>query len=383
MPLNADDLGWLTVSLLTHQSATLMHQLMQRFATPEEALATDWPEASDAVRTHRRAWQRGMGSSALRHQVEQAAAWLNHPQHRLLCRPPLRAWHDLPDPHWAAPLLWVSGNPSCLDEPQIALVGSRAATPYGLSVAGRLAQELAVAGFTISSGLASGIDGAAHRAALSVEGSVVGVLGCGIDQIYPPSHRRLHAQVAEAGALVSEFAPGTSPQRHFFPRRNHVMASLALGVVVVEAGAHSGSLITARAADSFSRSVWAVPGPIHSVASAGSHDLLREGLARLVRDATDILVDCAPLCRRWYDRETPSTGSSWVASEPSSNLSPAAQQVLAALGSTAQSFDALQAQCPESPVSQLLVVLGELELTGWVMQHQGLYQRRLPQFGYT
>src|SRR5881392_311792 len=179
------------------------------------------------------------------------------------------------------PTLYVRGAVTVDDALALAIVGARDATPYGVEVAERLAGELGARGVTIVSGLARGIDAAAHRAALDAGGRTLAVLGCGIDVVYPPENARLADAVAARGALVTQFPPGTAPLPYHFPTRNRTLAALALGVVVVEAAERSGSLSTAGFAADLGREVFAVPGKITSPTSAGVHKLLRDG-ARLV-----------------------------------------------------------------------------------------------------
>jgi len=196
--------------------------------------------------------------------------------------PQLQAIPDAPA------VLFVTG---ALDNrPAVAIVGSRRATVYGLAVAGRLAFDLATAGVTVVSGLARGIDGAAHRAALDGGGRTIAVLGSGADVIYPPEHRRLADAIAGGGALVTEFPPGTPPLASHFPRRNRIISGLCKAVVLVEGVHDSGSLVTADYALDQGREVFAVPGSIFSDHSRAPHGLLREG-ARMAETADDILRD--------------------------------------------------------------------------------------------
>ena len=184
--------------------------------------------------------------------------------------------------------LWVHGRLETNDTLAIAIVGAREATPYGLGCAERLAADLAARGITIISGLARGIDSAAHRGALRAGGRTIAVLGSGVDVIYPPENRRLALEVAERGAVVSQFPLRTPPLAGYFPARNRVIAGLSLGVVVVEAAEKSGSLITAGLAGELGREVMAVPGPLTSLMSRGAHRLIQDGAA-LVQGWEDVV----------------------------------------------------------------------------------------------
>jgi DNA processing protein len=199
--------------------------------------------------------------------------------------PPLLA--SIPD---APFILWLKGLASCLSKPAVAVVGSRAATPYGLEAASRLAGDLAAAGVLVISGLARGVDSAAHRAALAAGGDTVAVLGSGVDVIYPPEHQRLAVEVAAHGAVVSEFPPGTPPVAFHFPARNRIISGLSQAVVVVEAAERSGSLITAGFALEQGRDVMAVPGSVLSGRHRGCHALIRDGAA-VVESAEDVLAE--------------------------------------------------------------------------------------------
>lgn len=189
----------------------------------------------------------------------------------------------------APPLLFVAGDPSPLEKPQLAIVGSRRASRPGLDTAGAFSRSLASAGFVITSGLALGVDGAAHRAALDVGGLTVGVLGTGLEKLYPQRHRALaDAMINGASAVVSEFPLETGPLPGNFPRRNRIISGLSLGVLVVEASVASGSLITARLAAEQGREVYAIPGSIHHPGARGCHQLIRDG-ATLVETVEHIL----------------------------------------------------------------------------------------------
>ncbi len=188
------------------------------------------------------------------------------------------------------PLLYIKGDPELLHGPGLGVVGSRAATSYGRRIANKLSFDLARQGFTIVSGLALGIDEQAHRGALAAGGKTIAVLGCGLDIVYPQANNKLFQKIAEAGALVSEYPLGTKPEGYRFPPRNRIISGLALGVLVVEATIRSGSLITAKHAIEQGREVFAIPGRIDSVKSAGTHSLLQQG-AKLVHSMSDIVEE--------------------------------------------------------------------------------------------
>lgn len=193
---------------------------------------------------------------------------------------------------WAGPplALWVRGTASlaAVSERAVAIIGARAATGYGEVVAAELGHDLARAGTTVVSGAAYGIDGAAHRGALNGDGPTVAVLGCGVDRHYPAGHARLLDRIAESGLVISEYPPGTNPARHRFLVRNRLIAALAAGVVVVEAGRRSGTRNTAATAAALGRLVMAIPGPVNSAMSVGCHDLLRTTETHLVTSATEV-----------------------------------------------------------------------------------------------
>jgi DNA processing protein len=203
--------------------------------------------------------------------------------------PRLKTIYDPP------PLLSVSGMLSEADHHAIAVVGTRQATPAGLAMAERLGRELAEAGFTVVSGLARGIDVAAHQGALNAGGRTIAVLGCGIDRTYPAAHWTIRKKIEAQGAVLSELPPGTKANPYHFPKRNRIISGLSLGVVVVEATLKSGSLITARLAADQGREVFAVPGPASSEQSRGTNGLIKQG-ARLVDSVDDILDELYAQC---------------------------------------------------------------------------------------
>lgn len=220
--------------------------------------------------------------------AERALAWAERANHALL------TIFDPGYPHFLAEIshppvvLFVIGDPEVLQQTQIAIVGSRKATHYGREAAFGIARGLARAGLVVTSGMAAGIDAAAHRGALAAERPTLAVFGCGIDRIYPRRHAELAAAIAADGALVSEFPLGTAPLPHHFPRRNRIISGLSVGTVVVEAALKSGSITTAQHALEQSRDVFAVPGSVRNPLAAGCHALIQQG-AILVNDHADIL----------------------------------------------------------------------------------------------
>ena len=274
----------------------------------------------------------------------------------------LRTIHDPP------PLLYVRGDCALLSQAQLAIVGSRRASPAGLRAASGLAGELAQSGLTVGSGLARGIDGAAHRAALAAGGSSVAVMATGIDRVYPASHRGLAEELVESGCLVSEFPPGVAPLRHNFPRRNRIISGLALGVVVVEAALPSGSLITARTALEQGREVFALPWSIFHTHGAGCLHLIRDG-AKMVQTVTDVLEELAPL----YTLQQELSGLSDV-KQSGSELSAEQRAILELVGFEVVTADELVA-VNAMPIGQVLAALSMLEMQGLVTQRDGGYIR--------
>lgn len=243
----------------------------------------------DALTAEGRAWIDAPDEPTLAHDL----AWLSAPDQRLLrCTEedfPAQL-EAIPDPPAA---LFVKGDAALLLRPQVAIVGARRAQEPGLANARRFASELAVAGLLVTSGMADGVDGAAHEAALDAGEPTIAVIGTGPDRVYPRKHHALARRIASQGAIVSEFPPGTAALAHHFPLRNRIIAGLSLGVVVIEAGLRSGSLITARVAGEQGREVFALPGSIHNPLAEGCHSLIGEG-ARLVQRPEDVLAALAP-----------------------------------------------------------------------------------------
>jgi len=300
-------------------------------------------------------------------------AWLAGPGHRLVTwgsadYPPLLA--GIAD----APLvLFVEGDAAHLSLPQLAIVGSRNPTSLGRDTAAQFAGHLAAAGLAITSGLALGIDAAAHRGALEAGGRTIAVLGCGPDTVYPREHAALVRAVAASGAVVSELPCGTPPLKQHFPRRNRLISGLSLGTLVIEAALQSGSLITARLAAEQGREVFAIPGSIHNPMARGCHRLIRQG-AKLVETADDIFTELGALLEglsRAAGAEAPD-----VQAVSGPELDKDYEILLDALGFAPAGIDTLVARTgfAAAAIASMLLIL---ELEGRVAQQPGgLYCRR-------
>jgi DNA processing protein len=274
--------------------------------------------------------------------------------------PPLL--REIPDP---PPFLYVSGDlQGC--ERCVAVVGSRNATAYGLATARQICTELALLKFTVVSGMALGIDTAAHEGALSVRGKTVAVLGSGLNQVYPAENRKLAERIAATGAVISEFALDSGPEAHHFPVRNRIISGMCCGTVVVEATRHSGSLITARLAAEQNREVFAVPGSVQSFKSMGTHTLIKQG-AKLVENAQDIVCELGQFLSAPGD-----SGRRGPASriEVRQALTAEESRVLRALGPYPLHIDELVRQLTMD-AGKLSGILLQLELKGVVQQLPG------------
>jgi DNA processing protein len=257
------------------------------------------------------------------------------------------------------PILYFRGALAPADDVSVAIVGTRRATPYGRQVAERIATELAQAGITVVSGLARGVDAAAHRAALEAGGRTIAVLGSGPDVIYPAEHRRLAEQILESGAIMTELPPGAKPDAQNFPARNRIVSGMTLGTLIVEAPSRSGALITASFAADQGREVFVIPGNVFAPSAEGTNALLRDG-ARLVRNGADILEDLGL------------GGSGPVVTQSRMLLDDDERKVLAALGKEARHIDELaeEAELPAGAVSALMLTM---ELKGLVRNHGAQY----------
>ena len=271
-------------------------------------------------------------------------------------------------------LLYLQGDASLLSQAAIAIVGSRRPTAYGRGMASKLAGELAARGLAIISGLARGIDSAAHTGTLDAGGKTIAVLGCGIDVVYPSENKKLYATIAEKGLLVSEFPLGDFPAPQNFPIRNRVISGLSLGVIVVEAAEHSGSLITARLAMDQNREVFGVPGSITNKYSWGPHLLIKQG-AKLVQDWQDVVDELPTPVREGIIAPLLAAAATKAASGASvsaESLSAPARSIFGLLNTDqAVHIDDLLAALPSLSSSELLAHLLEMEFQGLVRQMPG------------
>ena len=280
---------------------------------------------------------------------------------------------DTPSPPAA---LFVEGDPNVLWQPQIAVIGSRNPTTGGRENALDFSSELSRQGLTITSGMASGIDSCAHMAALKAGGLTVAVTGTGLDRVYPASSRQLAQKIRQQGVLVSEFPPGTGAKRSHFPSRNRIISGLSLGVLVIEAGLNSGTLITARMAGNQGRDVFALPGSIHNPMSKGCHRLIRDG-ARLVENVAQIMEELAPLAGQLAGQlrkelETPVEQNQLEFSEhePQVEQDPDYRKLWSCLGFDPRPMDSIidKSGLTARAVSAMLLML---ELRGKVEAHPG------------
>lgn len=294
--------------------------------------------------------------------------WLAQTGHSLLTLddpdypPLLRELSDAPY------LLFLSGSRELLGSTQLAIVGSRNPSPSGVQTTRDFAHTLAQTGFIITSGLAQGIDAAAHQGALSADGFTIAVAGTGIDRVYPKQHRELAHRIVDRGLLLSEFPLGTPPKRENFPLRNRLISGLAVGTLVVEAALRSGSLITARLAGEQGREVFAIPGSIHSPLSRGCHQLIRQG-AKLVESAQDVIEELGSLTHFVLSNNTGKTDKKTNITDPEQIT------LLQHMGFDPVTVDML-VQRSGLTSDRICSMLSQLELSGDVANtHGGHYQR--------
>lgn len=349
--------GWLRLTLTPGIGGETQRKLLAAFGLPEAVFAAGRlavravaGERADAL------FDFDAGTA-----IDRSIEWAQQPGQHIVTLGDAEypaSLFEIPDP---PTVLYVRGNLALLGRRGLAIVGSRNATPQGMQTAEAFARALAGKGLAIVSGLALGIDAAAHRGALAADGDTIAVIGTGADRLYPARNRDLALAIAERGAIVSEFPLGTPAVAANFPRRNRIISGLARGVLVVEAAPESGSLITARLAGEQGREVFAIPGSIHSPVARGCHKLIRQG-AKLVETAADILEE--------FGSEPTAEAGGKTASEDD------ADPVLAALGHDPCQLDDLVVRTG-LPAEHLLGKLLTLELAGRIATIPGNRYQRL------
>lgn len=375
MKAHNDLAAWLRLVATEGVGTQTARDLLTQFGLPEQIFDTSFSALQKHIPEKIARALSGPIPSEIQAHIDQTLAWVaqennyvitlgdeDYPQSLLsIADPPV--------------LLYVKGRPAFLNMPTVAIVGSRNASAQGMLNADRFAQNLSEAGLTVVSGLALGIDTGAHTGAIkSVQqgcaGSSIAVIGTGLDIVYPAANRALAHQIAEVGCIISEYPLGTPAIAHNFPRRNRLISGLSLGVLVVEAAAQSGSLITARSALEQGREVFAIPGSIHSPLAKGCHQLIRQG-AKLVESAQDILEEL-----RWQSTDSKNTHSSGVQIAASNLSDPKLQSLLENMGHEALSVDQLIVRTG-LPVSSVQAALLNLELQGQIETLPGGQIRRL------
>ena len=366
--IDSDSLiDWLALYHAPGIGPASFHQLLEQFRDPADVLQASSGQLQ----------QFGLPDSsidALRHPdsrtIERDLEWQAQPGNRILtCRDPdypalLREISDPP------PLLYIHGNLQVLQEPQLAMVGSRNPTAAGRQTAIDFARHLSAAGLVITSGLALGIDAAGHQGALDAGAPTIAVMGTGLDRVYPARNRELAHQIAGVGALVSEFPPGTPPRAEHFPRRNRIISGLSIGTLVVEAAIRSGSLISARYALEQGREVFAIPGSIHNPLARGCHHLIRQG-AKLVETAQDIMDELGALASALDFTATHATDHDTLP-----QLSDDYTQLLESIGFENTSIDMLVKTTHLTP-AEVSSMLLQLEMNGYIAANPGGFYNRL------
>lgn len=398
---SSDELAaWIRLTLEPGIGAASIRNLLSGIGLPQDVYSASTATLAKIVAPELAAQLRAPLTSETQDLIERTLEWARQPGHHLLTLADAAYPPALLDTHDPPAVLYINGDAQLLQRPIISIVGARSATPGGRDNARAFARHLAERGWCIASGLALGIDTAAHEGALLAGhegGSTIAVMGTGIDIVYPSANLKLAHKIAQVGALVSEFPLGTPSMPHNFPRRNRIVAGLARGVLVVEAARQSGSLITARLGSELGREVFAIPGSIHSPLSRGCHLLIRQG-AKLVESGEDIHEELDGPTRTPQSSRTAASaqkasgkagghadGLRRPASKPAATASNHAKlfdkgspeaQILEALGHDPVDADTLQRRTGLG-ISQLSGLLVQLELHDEVARlDDGRYQRQ-------
>ncbi len=372
-PLDDDELAsWLRLTGAVGIGPSTCRVLLSAFGLPDAIFSATRAQLARVVSPSLVDALRAAPTSDHEERVARTRAWMREAGNHIVTLADMRYPTALLETADPPPMLYVKGRVSLLAGSALAIVGSRNATPQGAIDARRFAESLAAAGYTVVSGLALGIDAAAHEGALAAGtdgGSTVAVIGTGADIVYPSSNRALAHRIAESGAIVSELPLGTTASAHQFPRRNRIIAGLSRGVLVLEAAARSGSLITARLAAECGREVFAVPGSIHSPLSKGCHQLIRQG-AKLVESVADILDEL-----QGADAQQPVRVAHTADERPPTEMDE--EPLVSLLGFDPVSADDLAQRSGLSP-TQLAAALLDLELAGRITRLPGgRVQRRV------
>ena len=353
--------AWLALSLTRGLGGESARQLLKEFGSPDAVFAAPISSLKSVVKADIAAEiSKGIADDI----VTPTLAWLEDSNNHIVTLADSdypQALLNIPDPPL---LLYLKGRLDLLNRSALAIVGSRSATPQGINNAEAFAKSLSDAGLCIISGMAHGIDAAAHRGALRGQGSSIAVVGTGLDKVYPAANRDLAHALAQQGALISEFPLGTPPLANNFPRRNRLISGMSLGCLIVEASLQSGSLITARLALEQGRDVFAIPGSIHAPQSKGCHALLKQG-AKLVETAQDILEELGGLL----------VPPAQAANSEGPNSKGQDSALLEHLGFDPVDADTLSVRCSLT-IAELSAMLLSLELNGRIcVLPGGLYQR--------
>ena len=346
-----------------------LSSLLDRFGTAQSVLAASTSELLSVHGVGKKNVQQIRAASDLG-QAAEVLRWCKRQKTNILPRVSDSYPHWLGELPQAPPLLYVQGNVLPEDRLSVAVVGTRHATTYGITQASRFSFGLAKAGITVVSGLARGIDAAAHRGALDAGGRTIAFLGSGLAKLYPSEHAELADEISHSGAVVSEYAPSCPPRCGHFPQRNRLIAGFTLGTLVVEAPDRSGALITARLAGEINRDVFALPGPVNSRASRGCNQLIRDG-AILVQSIEELIEALGPI-----SEVIPTASGGVIRNVGELNLNEVETRVLKAIEPTGNLIDEIIASTPYS-TQQVLAVISVLEVRRLIRRLSGQYVSRI------
>jgi DNA processing protein len=359
--MTEDIFYWLALGLIPGVGSVLFKRLLDRFKTPEAVFSAPMKELLRIEGLGEKV-AREILNGPMEKRVEEESSLLGKVGGKIVTLKDDGYPRRLKDIYDPPALLYVRGELRREDTLAIAIVGSRKTSPYGRWITEKIGEDLARHGVTVVSGMARGIDSVAHMGALQGGGRTIAVLGCGVDVIYPLENRNLFYQIIEHGAVLSEFPMGSPPEGGHFPRRNRIISGLSIGVVIVQAGSESGSLITANYALEQGREVFAIPGNVGAQGSRGTNQLIKEG-AKLVESSEDILEEILPQWRR--EEEIPA-----IPESPMADLTEEEKILYKLLGETPLHIDAIirESQLDPGKVSSLLL---HLELKGLISQWPG------------